>query len=258
MDTSNKDNTPRHEAPAEGGPVFHMNLLSHEDNEAWLESARRVAAKHEAPAEGVGETRDRLIEVLKRMDDGVYASLNDQADAVISALILQPKDPAEVGAEVASAARALLDACYKADVNSDLSDFVDGMLLTRLDKALRARSSAPEAREDAQPFAWAYRLNFPDENTAWDWEAAKEKMTEAKFGQHGGILETMPLYTHPAAPSADKLRIAVEALDTITDLSVNLRQGGPDSSDLNDLSDALNTAVDVAHEALAALQAEGA
>ena len=53
--------TPRHEAPAEDGPVFHMNLLSHEDNEAWLESARRVAAKHEAPAEGAGE-QERLAD----------------------------------------------------------------------------------------------------------------------------------------------------------------------------------------------------
>ncbi|SPU44280.1 hypothetical protein [Brevundimonas diminuta] len=66
-------------------------------------------------------------------------------------------------------------------------------------------------------------------------------------------LSVMPPITHPAT---DALRVAVEALEAITDLSVNLRQGGPDSSDLNDLSDALNTAVDVAHEALAALQAE--
>lgn len=70
--------------------------------------------------------------------------------------------PAEGAGEVDLAARALLDACYKADENSDLSDFVDGMLLTRLDKALRARSSAPEAREDAPSLAEALMKAFEE------------------------------------------------------------------------------------------------
>ena len=54
--------------------------------------------------------------------------------------------------------------------------------------------------------------------------------------------------------TAAKLARAVEGFGVITDLSVNLRRGGPDSSDLNDLSDALDTAVSVAAETLASLQ----
>lgn len=186
--------------------------------------------------------RDRLIEVLKRMDDGVYASLNDQADAVISALILQPKDPAEVGAEVASAARALLDACYKADENSDLSDFVDGMLLTRLDKALLARSSAPEARGEAlgnllavihgdgghralevgveQAAAEAEKIVARLLSSAPEAREVLERIREMDFKAIYGEANYQKLaddldalYTHPAAPSADKLR------DVLVDLT---------------------------------------
>ena len=116
------------------------------------------------------------------------------------------KAPAEGAGEIASAARALLDACYKADENSDLSDFVDGMLLTRLDKALRARSSAPEAREGEAPFGY------------WvEHKAGNSPM----FIPYGSFIpasdnyKITKLYTHPAAPSADKLRIAVEALEKI-------------------------------------------
>ena len=42
-----------------------------------------------------------------------------------------------------------------------------------------------------------------------------------------------------------------EALEHIETLSAKLRYGGPDASDLNDLSDALQEATDIAHEALA-------
>ena len=37
-----------------------------------------------------GETRSRLIEVLKRIDDGVYPSLNDRADAILALLSARP------------------------------------------------------------------------------------------------------------------------------------------------------------------------
>ncbi len=113
--------------------------------------------------------------------------------------------------------------------------------------ALRAQ---PQAREDAQPVAWQYR--HPDGQ--WGDMGADRISVGATPAVNAPLsFEQRPLYTHPAP---DALRVAVEALGVITDLSVNLRQGGPDSSDLNDLSDALNTAVDVAYEALAALQAE--
>lgn len=111
----------------------------------------------------------------------------------------------------------------------------------------------PQAREKAQPVAW--RSVWSD-GTPYGEPHSWPPLDGASV-YHGLMGRTIqPLYAAPPAPEAEKLRAAVEAFGVITDLSVNLRQGGPDSSDLNDLSDALNTAVDVAHEALAALQAE--
>lgn len=46
------------------------------------------------------------------------------------------------------------------------------------------------------------------------------------------------------------------ALDDIGGLSRALRQGGPDPMDLQDLSNALEEAIDIAHEAISALQGE--
>ena len=143
----------------------------------------------------------------------------------------------------------------------------------------------PQAREDAQPVGWKHtdkcwgKTSYSDEMAHCYCQKEQEKEAspqpvgwlrpdtlkglmdadesvvgiQSLVAAHETKHNTVAVYTHPAT---DALRVAVEALEAITDLSVNLRQGGPDSSDLNDLSDALNTAVDVAHEALAALQAE--
>lgn len=53
----------------------------------------------------------------------------------------------------------------------------------------------------------------------------------------------------------DKMRYARDGFRQIADLSVNLRSGGPDSGDLHDLSDALDTAVSIAIETLEILEA---
>lgn len=74
------------------------------------------------------------------------------------------------------------------------------------------------------------------------------RFCEAQWAEERGFM--IDRYTAAEA----KLERAVEGFGVITDLSINLRRGGPDSSDLNDLSDALETAVSVAAEALAALQ----
>lgn len=50
--------------------------------------------------------------------------------------------------------------------------------------------------------------------------------------------------------SEERCRVMREALEHIETLSAKLRHGGPDSSDLNDLSEALQEATDAAHEAL--------
>jgi len=114
-------------------------------------------------------------------------------------------------------------------------------------KHLRARSSAPEARE---PVAWT--------------GSGSLARIKGKGGNFQGYIYGTPdaahpiaLYTYPVAPIPDKLRIATDAFDAITDLGRALRSGGPDSSDLNDLSDNLDSAVNIAAEALAALKAEG-
>ena len=67
-------------------------------------------------------------------------------------------------------------------------------------------SSAPEAREDAPPFAWAYRYPDPMGGTVVRLDTNGREVNGSK------PQEAIPLYIHPAAPSADKLRIAVEAL----------------------------------------------
>lgn len=128
----------------------------------------------------------------------------------------------------------------RVDGNHDLGA---GALAEALMPYLRARSSAPEAREGAVLDAAAAYL--------------KQQYGASHGLDHPTDRERI-LSSIPAAPSADKLRIAMDAFDAITDLSTALRNGGPDSSDLQDLSDNLNTAVDLANEALAALKAEGA
>lgn len=64
----------------------------------------------------------------------------------------------------------------------------------------------------------------------------------------------MDYYTTPQ-PGPD-VRGLVEALDNIGGLTRHLRHGGPDPMDLQDLSDALELATDMAHDALAAYHKE--
>lgn len=71
--------------------------------------------------------------------------------------------------------------------------------------ALRARTSEPEARE-AVPFMWAYEAV-----TDGEWRAFPRQLQRAD----GSICPGRALYTHPAPASADKLRVAVEALEKV-------------------------------------------
>lgn len=66
---------------------------------------------------------------------------------------------------------------------------------------LRARSSAPEAREGYPSGAWGCVARLSD-NTPWEAFAATEDQPDPA----GAWSEAITLYTHPAAPSADKLR----------------------------------------------------
>jgi len=135
---------------------------------------------------------------------------------------------------------------FQAEKNGTHADWQTALDLYQPTVVLTERniSQQPQAREDAQPVAGLTVHMVSD---------GGDIFRIKKWENHGLREGSHRLYTHPAP---DALRVAVEAFGVITDLSVNLRQGGPDGGDLNDLSDALNTAVDVAHEALAALQAE--
>lgn len=62
----------------------------------------------------------------------------------------------------------------------------------------------------------------------------------------------------PAAPAASNDPALVGALSSIVGLSRALRQGGPAPEDLQELSDALEEAVAIAHDAVAGLQELGA
>ena len=94
--------------------------------------------------------------------------------------------------------------CDPADRDYSADEMVDAFMAGQ-SAALRARSSAPEAREGEAPFGY------------WvDHKAANSPV----FIRYGSFVPASDhytitkLYTHPAAPSADKLRLAVEALES--------------------------------------------
>lgn len=75
----------------------------------------------------------------------------------------------------------------------------------RITEYLRARSSAPEAREGEAVTITLVESPPPLPGVP--------SFAIRKWDNHGLTSGTHRLYTHPAAPSADKLRIAVEALN---------------------------------------------
>ena len=127
-------------------------------------------AKHEAPAEGAGEVETWTDE------------------------------------ETCSAAEkhgAIIERNHSPDYYHDVISFTPPELREFV-LALRARSSAPEAREGDQPFSYAYRYPDPMGGTVVRLDTNGREISGAK------PVEAIALYTHPAAPSAGKLRIAAE------------------------------------------------
>ncbi len=105
-----------------------------------------------------------------------------------------------------------------------------------LEHELRARSSAPEAREgEAVAGLTVTLVGEPSPIPGVPSFAIR------KWSNHGLTAGEYRLYTHPAAPSADKLRIAVEALEKISNKTYARGQHRT-----------------IAAKALAALKAEGA
>lgn len=123
--------------------------------------------------------------------------------------------PAE-GAGVAAIAK-LFNAVEMADDYNRLSnrpkrlakDFLLDSELRDAVSSLRARSSAPEAR-GGEAVAWKFRnLDLRQVGVTMDRREADRK------AEAGWEIEPLGLIVQPAAPSADKLRIAVEALEYI-------------------------------------------
>lgn len=224
-----------------------------------------LATREEAPAEAGELKADFTRSHPSGLDDATYSQIEDaldRADAPIigpdrkfltlaqrvDALRAQPQ-----ARTISVFAEAIHDRMFGVSSLQDpalaLAEISDGgglhEAVHELLRSLPPRQ--PQAREDAQPFAWAYRLNFPDENTAWEWQMEKEKMTEAKFGPHGGILETAPLYTHPIL---DTLKVAVEASVAQADWIEGF--AGTTSAE----REAVKIVIAPIREALAALQAE--
>lgn len=140
--------TPKHEA------TDAMGMESQRDEAVTLEDALEAIGIIEAFPSNAGEVEGRITEKGARMIDSCCRDIRQY---------LATTQPAEQSASspveglVIAAARELLDACYTADANSDLSDFIDGSLLTRLDKALTTRSALNQARkpEGAEPVGCA-------------------------------------------------------------------------------------------------------
>lgn len=111
----------------------------------------------------------------------------------------------------------------------------------------RARSSAPEAREGDQPFTYAYRYPDPMGGTVVRLDTNGREVNGSK------PQEAIPLYTHPAAPSADKLR------DVLVDLTSWFTKPVQGQSGMVWVIPAGERGADDAlNAALAALKAEGA
>ncbi len=190
--------TPRHEAPAcemcngrgeVGGPTGQTPESFEYVTECCPDCGG--TGKHEAPAEGAGED-DGMFLLMKRdlyyrpAAQG-YTGIKDNAGRYTKAEAEEHADEAYgVTAILATEAPEFSPACF--------DDLARAHLTKKLDEArreidaLRARSSAPEAREG---------------------EAVGEIVLSNKFGSGVSWLNgKLPplgskLYTHPAAPSAD-------------------------------------------------------
>lgn len=170
----------KHEAPAD--PV--SDRYRFDDEIAWL----REAARYFSARDTKGEDRAHWANVYNAEN---ARKLADRL-AELSSNPCQLEAPAE-GAGEHDPIRSVRTIMARAVERKD-QETLDHARIA-LD-ALRARSSAPEAREVLE------RIREMDFKAIYG-EANYQKLAD----------DLDALYTHPAAPSADKLRIAVEALE---------------------------------------------
>jgi len=173
------------EAPAEAGESSLVDWFS------------RFVEAHQ---EGCGPDTDALIACLDRVRDSYRAQPQAREEA-----------PAETGADDL-AARLRRAETWDLDADQEARDRC-GVLMLEAAERLEALRAQPQAREEAQPVAKQWRAcNDQGPLTAWreaDWRSEREvKAWEALHR-----IEYRDLFTTPPAPEAEKMRVAVEALE---------------------------------------------
>ncbi|GAA0768636.1 hypothetical protein [Brevundimonas olei] len=141
-----------------------------------------------------------LFAMTERYEEA--SAIADKAAREIEALATREEAPAEAGATVEIRFPELNDHLIRMASAGNTGSLAEWCaFLDCLRAALRAQ---PPAREDAQPFMFAYE----DVDKPGEWRAFRHQIKRAD----GSICPGRPLYTHPAP---DALRVAVEALEKI-------------------------------------------
>ena len=190
--------------------------------------------------EPIGETADRILAALSPEAPAEKFTISRAEYEALKAGY--PGDPSllhEAPAEGAGEAmterevRQWIDACNHEPARQVLRDYLD----------LRARSSAPEAREEALGNLLAV-IHGDGGHRALEVGTKQAALEAEKIV--AGLL---------AAPSADKLRTAVEALEPFANLGVS---SGPDDEPCHYAYRITRGAIRNARQAIAVLKAEGA
>lgn len=205
-----------------------------------------LATREEAPAEE-GED-DGLFLLMKRglyyrPNAMGYTGIKDHAGRYTKAEAESHADPVSgVTAVAASDAPDFSPACF-----DDLARAHLDKKLAQVTRELSALRAQPQAREDAQPVASAYRVR-PEMNDPEEWTLMHPERAFDYLDRPGW--ETQPLYTHPAP---DALRVAAEALTRTRRLVAEASESGFSDPDTVRALFVNNGAIT---QALAALQAE--
>lgn len=227
---------------------YNASLATREVAPDW--TARTEAAwaennSEEAPAEaeafiGAGDA-DKAKGVYGPLSKDFLINLLADRDAEIAALRAQPQARAwGWGYEICTGCSASLS---EDDIKASghVSCCPDRRMVTvrELVDAYEAQRKT-QAREDAQPFMWAYQTV-----TDGEWKAFSKQLERAD----GSICPGVALYRHPAP---DALRVAVEALREVS----ALRSNGHGDEWESGFTQGTVRAADIADQALATLQAE--
>ena len=151
-----------------------------------------------------------------------YETLVDAQEA--QAALSKPQAREDAGSNEREARQDwLYDSAYAAGLKAgwnfaqeDNEDGLNGAIEQRVighRAVIEATRAEDKAREDAQPVRWLIEDLILPQETVTDNEAYAQRRAEYRY-EGEATARVRPLYTHPAAPSGDKLRIAVEALET--------------------------------------------